>query len=82
MMKIGIKKVTPYYEVTVSHNDTEISLGILDRGESDAIAEELIQAVLVLKYNLEPEDVFSASSLEDWAESNGYIRGEDEAGRS
>ena len=81
-MKIGIKKVTPYYEVTVSHNDTEISLGILDRGESDAIAEELIQAVLVLKYNLEPEDVFSASSLEDWAESNGYIRGEDEAGRS
>ena len=37
----------------------------------------LDEAISWIEANLEPEDVFSKSKLEDWAENNDYVKSED-----
>lgn len=46
---------------------------------SNVISKTLLEdAIEWIKSNMTPEDVFNASELSDWAESNGFVKDEDD----
>ena len=57
-MEILVKKVSIYHDVTISHNNVVISLGLYDKTECKELAQELIEAA----YQLDPDtDLISSS---------------------
>lgn len=36
--------------------------------------DKLVDAILWMQQNLEPEDIFSEKQLSNWAEANGYTK--------
>ena|GEM_PF-2870110 len=59
---------------TNRQEDRDFTAEVLENIESDAMI-----AVLWVRHNCEPEDVFAVEDLEYWAEQNGYVKeGHDE----
>jgi hypothetical protein len=57
--------------MTTDRQDKEFIANVISR----TLLEDAIEWI---KSNMTPEDVFDSSELSDWAESNGYVKDDDD----
>lgn len=47
---------------------------MIDYVTTDVLIESIDNAIVWIENNLDPDDVFSAKELRNWAEANGYTK--------